>query len=205
MNRLLADLGSAFRQVRRAPGFALAAVLTLALGIAANSTILSWISATLLNPIPAAKNVERMLTLQRGERSEHPTPPFSYPDFADLRANSTTFSGMVAEHQDYISITGSGTPERIYGELTTADYFEVLGSQPYLGRTLISTRANEKAGAPMVVLSYNLWQNRFELDPQIIGKTIQLNLHPYTIVGVAPKGFRGVMNGLRRTSSSPLG
>src|SRR5579863_283428 len=124
---LFQDVRYAGRQLRRAPGFAITAVLTLALGIAANSTILSWISATLFNPIPGARNVDRMLSLQRGERSEHPTPPFSFPDFADLRASSQSFSGMIAEHQDYISITGSGRPERIWGELTSGDYFEVLG------------------------------------------------------------------------------
>jgi predicted permease len=205
MKPLLADTLYALRQLRRAPGFAVTAVLTLALGIGANSTILSWISATLFNPIPGAANTGRMLHIQRGERSEHPTPPLSYPDFVDLRANTKSFSGMIAEHQDYISITGSGKPERIYGELTSADYFEVLGVQPYLGRTLISTRANERAGAPIAVVSYSLWQNRFAGDPGIIGKTIQLNRHPYTIVGVAPKGFRGVMIGLQSDIFLPLG
>ena len=205
MNELLADTRYAFRQLRRSPGFAITAVLTLALGIGANSTILSWISATMLNPIPVAKDTDRMLHLQRGERSEHPTPPFSYPDFVDLRANTKSFSGMIAEHQDYISITGSGKPERIWGELTSADYFEVLGVQPHLGRTLISTRANERAGAPIAVLSYHFWQKRFAGDPGIIGKAIQLNRHPYTIVGVAPRGFRGVMIGLQSDIFLPLG
>jgi predicted permease len=205
MKQLLADIRYASRQLRRAPGFALTAVITLALGIGANSTILSWISATLFNPIPGAKNTDRMLSLQRGERSEHPTPPFSYPDFVDLRANTKSFSGMIAEHQDYISITGTAKPERIYGELTSADYFEVLGVQPYLGRTLISTRANERVGKPIAVLSYSLWQKRFDADPSVIGKTIQLNLHPYTIAGVAPKGFRGMIAGLRTDIFLPLG
>ncbi len=172
MKQLLADMKYALRQLRRSPGFALTAVLTLALGIAANTTILSWISATMFNPIPGAANVDRMVSIQRGERSEHPTPPMSYPDFVDLRARTKTFSGMYAEHQDYISITGMGKPERIFGELTSADYFEVLGVQPYLGRTLISTRGNERAGAPIAVLSYRFWQNRFGGDPGIIGKTI---------------------------------
>ena len=205
MKQLLADTKYALRQLRRSPAFALTAVLTLALGIGANSTILSWIGATMFNPIPGARNTGRMLSLQRGERSEHPTPPFSYPDFVDLRGGTKSFSGMIAEHQDYISITGSAKPERIYGELTSADYFEVLGVQPHLGRTLISTRANERAGAAIAVLSYGLWQKRFGADPGIIGKTIQLNLHPYTIVGVAPEGFRGVLIGLRSDIFLPLG
>jgi len=204
MNRLMADVGYAFRQLRRAPGFALTAVLTLALGITANSTILSWISATLFNPIPGAKQIDNMLTIQRGERSEHPSPPFSYPDFVDVRENNKSFSGMLGYHDDYISITGSAKPERVYGALTSADYFEVLGVQPYLGRTLISTKANERAGAAIVVLSYGLWQNQFAGDPEILGKTIQLNLRPFTIVGVAPKGFRGCKSGLHTDIFLPL-
>jgi predicted permease len=205
MNQLLADFRYAWRQLRRAPGFAITAVLTLALGIGANSTILSWISATLFNPIPGAKNLDRMLALQRGERSEHPTPPFSYADFVDLRDNSKTFAGLIGYHDDFISITGSAKPERIYGALTSADFFEVLGVQPILGTSLISTRNNERAGAPIVVLSYSLWQERFAGDQSVIGKTIQLNLHPYTIVGVAPKGFRGCKSGLRADIFVPLG
>ena len=204
MNRLMADLGYAFRQLRRAPGFALTAVLTLALGITANSTILSWISATLFNPIPGAKQIDNMLTIQRGERSEHPSPPFSYPDFVDVRENNKSFSGMLGYHDDYISITGSAKPERVYGALTSADYFEVLGVQPYLGRTLISTKANERGSAAIVVLSYGLWQNQFAGDPEILGKTIQLNLRPFTIVGVAPKGFRGCKSGLHTDIFLPL-
>jgi predicted permease len=205
MNQLLADVRYAMRQLRRAPGFVFTAVFTLAMGIGANSTILSWISATLFNPIPAARNIDRMLTIQRGERSEHPTPPFSYPDFADLRANTKSFSGLIGYHDDYISITGSAKPERIYGALTSADYFEALGVQPYLGRTLISTRVNERAGAPIAVISYSLWKNHFGGDPGVIGKIIQLNLHPYTIVGVAAEGFRGCKSGLKTDIFLPLG
>jgi predicted permease len=204
MNQLVADFRYALRQLRRSPGFALTAILTLALGIGANSTILSWISATLLNPIPGAKGIDRMLTIQRGERSEHPSPPLSYPDFIELRANNRSFSGMLGYHDDYISITGSARPQRIYGALTSADYFEVLGVQPHLGRTLISTKANERAGAAIAVLSYNLWQNQFDGDPGILGKTIQLNLHPYTVVGIAPKRFRGCKSGLRTDIFLPL-
>jgi len=199
------DLRYAFRQLRKSPGFSFIAVVTLALGIGANSTILSWIGGTLFNPVPGAKNVDRMVTIQRGERSEHPSPPFSYPDFADLRDNSKTLSGLIGYHDDYISITGSAKPERIYGALTSADYFEVLGVKPYLGSTLISTKANERAGASIAVLSYSLWQNHFAGDPGIVGKTIQLNLHPVTIVGVAAQGFRGCKSGLRTDIFLPLG
>ena len=205
MNQLLGDIQYALRQLRRSPGFALTAVLTLALGIGANSTILSWISSTLFNPIPGAKNIENMVTLQRGERSEHPSPPFSYLDFVDLRDNSKTLSGLIGYHDDYMSITGSAKPERIYGALTSADYFEVLSVRPILGRSLISSKANEKAGTAEAVLGYSLWQDHFAGDPAIVGKTIQINLHPYTVVGVAPKGFLGCKSGLHTDIFLPLG
>ncbi|HEY1897666.1 MAG TPA: ABC transporter permease [Terracidiphilus sp.] len=205
MKQLLADTRYALRQLRRAPGFALTAVLTLALGIGANSTILSWISATLFNPIPGVKNTASMITIQRGERNEHATPPFSYPDFVDLRSNNRTLSGLLGYHDDFMSLTGSAKPERVYGALTSADYFEVLGVRPILGRSLLDTRANERAGAAEAVLGYKLWQNHFAGDPEIVGKTIQINLHPYTVVGVAPQGFIGCKSGLRTDIFLPLG
>lgn len=205
MNKLVQDLRYALRQMRHAPGFAITAVLTLALGIAATSTILSWISATLLNPIPGVPDTSRMITLQRGERSEHASPPFSYPDFVDMRSQAKSISGMLGYHDDFVSITGAGTPQRIFAALTTADYFEVLGVKPLLGRTLLDTRQDEHAGAAEAVLSYGLWQRNFGGDPSIIGKTIQINLHPVTIVGVAPREFIGCKSGLRTDIWMPLG
>ncbi|MGA2168347.1 MAG: ABC transporter permease [Terracidiphilus sp.] len=202
---MLQDLSYALRQLRKNPGFAALAITTLALGIAANGTIFSWINSTLLDPIPGIANTGNMVTVQRGERSEHPTPPFSYADFVDLRDNTHSFAGLLGYHDDYISITGSGKPERIYGALTSSDYFEVLGVRPILGRTLLPTKANERQGAPEAVLGYDLWQSRFAADPSIIGKKIELNLHAYTIVGVAPQGFQGCKTGLRTEIWLPLG
>jgi hypothetical protein len=94
----------------------------------------------------------------RGERSEHPSPPFSYPDYADLRDQTHSFSGVLAYHDDYMAITGSGKPERIYGALTSSNYFEVLGVRPVLGRTLLPTLANERAGAAEVVVGLRLME-----------------------------------------------
>ncbi len=205
MSKLFQDIRYAMRQLRRAPGFTLTAALTLALGIGANSTILSWIGSTLLNPIPGVAHTGEMVTLMLGERSEHPSPPFSYPDYVDLRDNSHSFSGMLAYHDDFMSITGAGRPERIYGALTTSNYFEVLGVRPILGRTLLPTLTSESVGAPEAVLGFDLWQNHFDGDPQILGKTIEINLHTYTVVGVAPKGFQGCKSGLRADIWMPLG
>jgi predicted permease len=205
MSTLLQDLRYALRQLRKAPGFTLTAVLTLALGIGANSTIASWIRSTLFNPIPGVAHTGQMITIQRGDRSEHPTPPFSYPDFADLRDNTKTLSGLLGYHDDFMAITGSGKPQRIYGALTSSNYFEVLGVRPALGQTLASTAAYEGAGVAEAVLSYELWQNRFAADPAIVGKTIEINLHAYTVVGVAPKDFVGCKSGLRTDIWIPMG
>jgi hypothetical protein len=205
MNTLVQDIRYALRQLRKSPGFTLTAVLTLALGIGANSTIFSWIDSTLFDPIPGVARTGNMVTLQRGERSEHPTPPFSYADYVDLRDNAKSFSGVLAYHDDYMAITGGARPERVYGVLASANYFEVLGVKPALGGTLISTMANEREGAPVVVLGYDLWQSRFGGDPGIIGKTTQINLHTYTIAGVAPRGFQGCKSGLRAELFLPLG
>ena len=199
------DLRFAVRQLRRDMGFTVLAVGTLALAITANLTIFSWINSTLLNPIPGIAHTSDMITIMRGERSEHPTPPFSYLDFADLRGSMHSFSGLIGYHDDYMSITGSSQPERIYGTLASSDYFEVLGVRPILGMSLLPTLATERQGAAEAVLAYDLWQKRYGGDAGIVGKTIQINLHPYTIVGVAPKGFQGCKSGLRSDIWIPLG
>jgi predicted permease len=202
---LLQDIRYALRQLRKSPGFAALVVSTLALGIAANSTIFSWINSTLFNPIPGVRSTGNMITLQRGARSEHASPPFSYLDYVNLRDGSKTLTGLLGYHDDYVAITGDGRPQRIYGALTSANYFEVLGIKPILGRTLLPSQANERAGSPDVVLGYDLWQSRFSGDPAIVGKTMQINLHTYAIVGVAPRGFQGCKSGLRTELWIPLG
>jgi predicted permease len=202
---LLTDLSYALRQLHKTPGFTALAVGTLALGIAANMTIFSWINSTLLNPIPGVAHTSDMITIMRGERIEHPTPPFSYLDFAELRENSHSLSGLLGYHDEYMAITGSGRPERIYGTLASADYFEVLGVRPIIGRSLLSTMSTERTGAAEAVLGYDLWQNRYGGDSAIVGKTIQINLNPYTVVGIAPKDFQGCAPGLRSDIWIPLG
>ena len=202
---LLQEIRYALRQLGKSPGFALLAIGTLALGIGANTTILSWIAATLLHPIPGVAQTGRMITLQRGERSEHPTPPLSYPDYVDLRRQAKSVSGMLAYHDDFMALTGSGKPERIYGALVSANYFTVLGVQAAIGRTLTGSPDGEPAGQAEAVLGYDLWRNHFGADPSVIGRTVQINRQPYTIVGVAPQGFQGCKSGLRTDVFIPLG
>jgi predicted permease len=191
------DLRFAARMLRKNPGFTTVVVLTLALGIAANTTVLSWISTTLLNPIPGVAHTSDLVTVMRGARTDHPTPPFSYLDLRDLSERTQTFSGLLGYHDDYMSLTGVAKPERIYGALTTANYFEVLGVHPMLGRAFLPEEGTLRAGAAVVVIGHAVWQNHFAGDPQIVGKTIQINRHPYTVVGVAPRDFTGCAPGLR--------
>jgi predicted permease len=197
LDTLARDCRFALRMSRKNSGFTAVVVLILALGIAANTTVLSWISATLLNPIPGVAHTSDLVTVMRGDRSDHPTPPFSYLDLHDLSELTQTFSGLLGYHDDYMSLTGVAKPERIYGALTTANYFDLLGVHPILGRAFLPEEGTPGAGAAVVVIGYAVWQNHFAGDPQIVGKTIQINRHPYTVVGVAPRDFTGCAPGLR--------
>jgi predicted permease len=204
MATLAHDFRFAARMLAKDRGFTILAVLTLALGIGANGTLFSWINSTLLNPAPGATGASELVSVMRGERSEHPSPPFSYLDYKDLRDGNHTLSGMLAYHHDYVSLTGAGKPERIYAVLSSAGYFDVLGVRPVLGRGFL--RAEENAhGAAVAVLSYALWQSHFGGDRAVIGKIIEINRHPYTIIGVTPSGFQGCMPGLRADVWIPLG
>jgi predicted permease len=204
MNALIQDFRFGLRMLARAPGFTVVVAITLALGIGANSTIFSWISSTLLDPIPGVADTSRLISVMKGERSEHPTPPFSYPDYVDLRARTQSFSGLLAYHDDFVSLTGTARPERIYGAFVSADYFDVLGVRPTLGRGFQRGEEDNAGGTPAAVISYSLWQTHFGADPGIIGKPIQINRHLGTIVGVAPRDFQGCKTGLRTDLWFPL-
>ena len=201
---MIRDARYALRMLAKAPGFTLVAVLTLALGIAANSTIFSWISSTLLNPIPGVSHTSGLVTIMRGERSDHPTPPFSYLDYRDLREQNHSFAGLLAHHHDFMTLTGAGKPDRIYGSLTSANYFDVLRVPLILGRGFLPTEEQHGSGAAVAVISYGLWETHFGKDARVIGKTIQINHYPFTIVGVAPRGFHGCFTGLSMDVWVPL-
>jgi len=205
MGVLFQDVRYGLRMLAKSPGFTAIVVLTLALGIGANSTIFSWINSTLLNPIPGVAHTSDLVTVMRGERSEHPTPPFSYLDYADLRDHNQSLSGLLAYHDDFMSLTGADKPERIYGALTSANYFDVLGVRPILGRGFLPAEEQRRGGASVAVISEDMWRARFGSDRSIIGRTIQINRRLYTIVGVAPPDFQGCKTGLRADVWIPLG
>jgi putative ABC transport system permease protein len=203
MGSLWQDVRYAFRMLQKAPGFAAIAILTLALGIGANSTIFSWINSTLLNPIPGAVHTGDILALTSGGNSRVPVP-FSYPDFVDLRKSTTSFSALIGSAIYPLNLTGKAKPERTWGTLASANYFDFLGVRPILGRGFLPSEDDKPGGAPVVVISYRLWQLRYGGEPSVIGRTIEINDHPYTIIGVTPPVFQGTQTSLRSELWIPI-
>jgi predicted permease len=203
MRSLWEDVVYAFRMFVKSPGFTAVAVLTIALGIGANSTIFSWINSTLLNPIPGMTGSGAVVSLSLGGTSSDPRP-FSYPDYVDLRDHNKSFSGLIASDLRSLNLTGNGKPQRVWSALCSANYFDVLGVRPMLGRGFLPAEDTKAGSAPVAVISYRLWQTRYGGKPEIIGQTISLNQHPYTIVGVTPPVFQGSQTGLRTELWVPL-
>ncbi len=206
LEQLGRDVRYALRQLRKSPGFSITATAMLAVAICANSTVFSWIDGTMLRPIPGAQGTGDLVSLQRGERSFSPTPPFSYLDYRDLREQNHTFAGILAYHHDWITLTGGAQPERAYIANVSANYFDVLSIKPVLGRFFLAEE--ETRPDSVVVLGYSLWKTRYAEDPAIVGKSIEIARHPVTVIGVAPEGFVGAMPGIREdlwVTLDPLG
>ncbi|HEV2484067.1 MAG TPA: ABC transporter permease [Terracidiphilus sp.] len=197
LEQLGRDIRFALRQLRKSPGFTITATVMLTVAICANSTVFSWIDGTLLRPIPGARNTGDLVSLQRGERNFSPTPPFSYLDYRDLREQNHTFAGMLAYHNDWIALTDGAQPERAYVANVSANFFDVLGIKPLLGRFFLAEEEARPGAVHEVILSYSLWKTRYAADPAIVGKSIEVSRHPLTVIGVAPEGFVGAAPGLR--------
>ena len=196
MGTLGQDIRYAARMLALSPGFALLAVVTLALGIGANSTIFSWINGTLLNPIPGVSNTSELVTLSRSTSARKPKE-FSYEDYLDLRDQSTSFSGLAATSMHPVDITGGAHPEHTWAGLVSANYFDVLGATPLLGRTFLPSEGKAPGADAIVVLGYRLWKQRYGGDKNIVGKTVQINQHAYSVIGVMPREFVGSHTGLQ--------
>jgi hypothetical protein len=189
------DVRYSLRMIGRAPGFAAIAILTLALGIGANTTIFSWINSALLNPAPGLAKPNEILSLVQGGKDDY--LGFSYPDIQAMRDGQQSFSGITACMFTPMSLTGKGKPERVWGMVASANYFDVLGVRPVLGRGFLPAEDEKPGGAPVAVISYRLWQTHFGANPNAVGQQIELNQHSYTIVGVTPPAFQGSITGLR--------
>src|ERR1700684_765790 len=186
MGTLLQDLRYGLRTLRKNPGFTAIAVLTLALGIGANTAIFSVVNGVLLRPLPF-RHPSRLVLI--AEKSSFPVISTSRENYLDWRDQSHSFEAMEATRSGSITLTGAGEPERLNVRMATAELFPMLGINAQVGRTFLAEE-DRAGGTPVALLSYGLWQRRFGGSPDIIGKTINLDLQPYTVVGILPNGFQ---------------
>ncbi len=189
---LTQDFRLAWRGLRRGPGLVVTATLTLGLGLSAATLIFSVINALFLRPLPGTQP-ERLVSIYTSDYSGDLYGATSYPDFADLRARQTSFEGLLAATLSPASLTDGGAPTRVLVEWLTPDAFDVLGLRPALGRAL---QADDDTAPEVALVSDALWRRRFGADPGLLGRTLHVNARAFTVVGVAPAGFRGLVRGL---------
>jgi predicted permease len=203
MGTLRQDLKYAVRMLTKHPGFTLVAVLSLALGIGANTTVFTWISAILLDPLPAVSDTDRLVipAFRSRDQSER---SLSYPDYVDYRDRNSMFSGLAVHDMEGLSLGFDDRAERIWGEVVSGNYFDVLGVRPWPGRGFLPEEDATPGTHPIVVLSHGLWQTRFGGDPGTVGRIIDLNTHPFTVIGIAPEGFQGTEVGLALEAWVPM-
>jgi predicted permease len=196
METLWQDLKYAARMLAKNPGFTAVAVLTLALGIGANTAIFSVVNALLLRPLPLVHQPGELAYLSRS---------YSYPSYEFLRDHNAVFSGLFAQGGTMsLNLNAGGEPELVTGELVTANFFSVLGTPAARGRTFLPEEDHNPGAHPVAVLSHGLWQRRFGADADILQKTILLNGLRFTIVGVMPAGFIGDEIGKERDLWVPM-
>src|SRR6202012_5629289 len=188
LQMLRQDLTYTLRRLSRSPCFVLAVVLSIGIGIATNPTIFSIVSRFVLQPPPVG-DPATLLALHTLHDGEQCCNSFSWPTYTDVHDQAKSFSGVAAYYELLpASIGGKGEPERVWGQAATANYFSVSQIRMSLGRGFLPSEER----VPVIVLSHRLWQRRFASDPAILGKSIPFSGHPFTVVGVAPPGFRGL-------------
>ncbi|HVG21248.1 MAG TPA: ABC transporter permease, partial [Blastocatellia bacterium] len=189
METLLQDVRYSIRALAKKPTFTIVAVLTLALGIGANTAIFTVVDAALIRSLPY-ENPDALVhfweTNQKQDFSRHEA---SYPDYLDLRAQNQVFEGMAGYNSGSLTLTGHDAPERLRAARVTSSFFQVLGVRPALGRTFLEGE-DEPGAERIVILSHGLWQRRFGAAPDIVGQTLRLNNNTYTVVGVLPPQFK---------------
>jgi len=195
---MLQDLRIGLRMLRRSPGISLLAILCLTLGIGANAAVFSWIEGILLRPYPQVAHPERLFVLSGTSRSAPKGTEVSWPDFQDLKRATTLFDSFIAEKIVGTTLNVSGDrAERATGSVVSANYFDALGVHPILGRAFDPVEETGRNAHPVVVISYQLWKDRFRGDPGVIGRVQMLNGVPHTIIGVAPEDFYGTFVGYK--------
>src|SRR5215469_15002602 len=198
MEQLLQDLKYGLRTLVRTPGFTLTAVVSLALGIGANSAIFTLTNAVFLNPLPVREpaRVLELFTVDHATKSAVANltrTPMSFLNYKDFRDQNRVFDGLAAFFPAAVTLTGRGDPKPETAMLVSANYFDVLGVQPVLGRTFTPEEDRQEGGNPVTVLTWPMWQRLFGGDTGAVGKTVEFNGLAYTVVGVTPPAFKGTL------------
>jgi macrolide transport system ATP-binding/permease protein len=205
MEMLIQDLRYGVRMLVKSRGFAIVAILTLALGIGGNATVFSWIRAVLLNPLPGVENSAQMVAVETVmANGEHHTS--SYPDYRDFRDQNRVFSGTIGFELVGLafSLRNDQAPDRVWGLIATENFFDVLGVKADKGGTF-HVEANQAPNSnPFIVLGYSFWKREFGGDPQVVGRTVYLNRHSFTVIGVTPRHFYGTITGLNAEYFVPM-
>ncbi|ACB75276.1 ABC transporter permease [Opitutus terrae] len=183
------DLRFACRQLLKTPGFTLVVILSLAFGIGANATVLCWLRAVVLNPLPGVAHSEEMVVIVSNQGGGNA----SLPDLRDIATMREVFAGTLAHMPTPACLTVERQPEWLQAQIVTANFFELLGVQPLLGRTFLPEEDQKPGGNPVLLISEQLWRRRFGADPAVLGQVVDLNRHSFTIVGVVPDSFPGTL------------
>jgi predicted permease len=197
MPPILSDVGYGLRTLRRNPGFTVIAILTLGLGIAVNTTVFSWINSVLLHPYPGVADTRDLALLETVTPTGEYLAATSWLDYRDYRDNLKLVSGVAVGRFTPVSVGAGGRTARAFAELVSPNYFDLLKVRPVLGRTFLPGEGRDLEGsAPVAVIGYGMWQALFGGDARVLGKTIRLNRHEVTVIGVAPGGFHGTFAGV---------
>jgi predicted permease len=199
METLIQDIRFGFRSLIKHPAFAAIAVVTLALGVGANSTIFSVVNATLMRSLPVS-NPEKLVYVFNG----NPGSIFSYPDYAEMRDQNRVFDGLIAWGGITASLNSNDQTDLVNGAVVTGNYFQVLGVGAEKGRVITPEDDKTPGGHPVAVISHGLWQRRFGGDQNIVGRQLWLNGHNFTIIGVTPPEFGGAQLGVVRDLYVPM-
>jgi predicted permease len=189
LDNLARDLRLAIRMLRKSPGFTVVAVLTLAMAIGANAVVFGVLNALILNPLHVPQ-AESLYGIQHGNEDSSFQ---SYPDYLDLRDRNRSFDDIAAFDAAQVGLDAGGDPSRAWVFLASGNYFDVLRLQPFVGRFFHAPDEHGPNSAPYIVLSYSYWHTHFQDDRGVVGRVVQVNKFPYTILGVAPPGFNGTL------------
>ena len=189
MDSLIKDIRYAVRGLIKRPGFVAIAVITLALGIGANTAIFSLVNTVLLRSLPVDRPGEIVSVAVRGK--DDSLSAFSYPNYKDFRDRNEVLSGLLVYRFVPLSLSRDGVNERVWGYRVSGNYFDVLNVKAIQGRTFLPEEDKTPLSHPVVVLSYDSWQRRFGGDPSLVGRDVLINNHQFRVIGIAPQGFKG--------------